>query len=136
MKYTSPVMAMELSLREMAIILMMGARQIKAELRRRLLQRKAREERYLKELLHEEVLGGKRKSKPGSQSGKLDAATEAKIAAQAEAMAAAEASAAAFLDAGGSSGGGGLPGGASTVGSTDGPASAEGSAMSSIDVMG
>jgi hypothetical protein len=108
-------------------------------LRRRIKQREAREEGYLRELLHEAITGGKKASKPGNPSEKLDAATEAKIAAQAKAMAAAEASAASASGAGGSANAGGPAGGASGGGGADGAAGAElseGGASGGIDVIG
>ena len=85
------------------------AKAIAAELRRRMIERRNREEGYLREHMKEDVLGvGGNQAGKKNPNAKLDAATEAKIAAQAKAMAATEATV-------GTGGGAGVSGGGSSA---------------------
>jgi len=104
------------------------AKEIERELKRRYLERKKREERYLEDRDDDDDSDvGVIKGKPVNPNTRLDAAAEAKIAAQAKAMAAAEASAGQSVGSGGiSSGTGGSNSAASAGSSGDDFASAAG----------
>lgn len=120
---------------------MQRAREIEAELRRQILNRRRRENGYLDELTREEMAASHEHiaSKINS-SLKLDAATEAKIAAMAQAMATAEALSSAsgssgFDSAGGSSSGTSSAGQVGSIsGAEGGGTGGEGFVSGSLDV--
>jgi len=114
------------------------AKQIESELRQKILRRKNRESGYIRELNRESAMEALEKTgKSQNTQGKLDAATEAKIAAQAMAMAASQTSAGSggsgdAAASGGHSGSeidGAVPGG-----SPDSSGGIEGAIAGSVDI--
>ena len=104
------------------------AREIEDELRRQIIRRRKRENRYLEELDQEEM-------QRGAQA-MLDAATEAAIAAKAQSLAAMQVAAESSAGFGGSdmSGGMSFSAGAFNGGSADGSGGAEGAVSGELDV--